>query len=245
MTKFKGDGLNLLELNYMIMQAYDFLELNRRFGCVVQIGGNDQWSNIIAGVELIRRVDKKQAYGMTFTLLERSDGTKMGKTMDGALWIDAGKTSPHEFYQYFRDLDDESVATTMKLLTFLPMEQIEELCAVEGAAMNRAKEVLAYEVTKIVHGEDAAQKAAGNRMDEKVVSAATFGDGMNILDLLVEIGLVPSKSEARRNVQQGGIMAGGAKITDVAHIVALADLSGGRIVVQKGKKQIVRVIIEG
>ena len=244
-TKFEGEGLNFLELNYMVMQAYDFLELNRRYGCTVQIGGNDQWSNIIAGVELIRRVDQKQAFGMTFTLLENSDGSKMGKTMGGAIWIDEAKTSPHEFYQYFRDIDDESVKKTMCLLTFLPMEQIEKLCAAEGAAMNHAKEVLAFEITKIVHGEEEARKAAGSREQEVALEMAVFGDGMNILDLLVETKLVPSKSEARRNVQQGGIVVGGIKIADPAHIVAMADFVDGGIVVQKGKKTIIRVVIKG
>ncbi|MCL2753863.1 MAG: tyrosine--tRNA ligase [Defluviitaleaceae bacterium] len=243
-TKFEGEGLNFLELNYQIMQAYDFLELNRRFGCIVQIGGNDQWSNIIAGVDLIRRVDQKQAFGMTFTLLEKSDGTKMGKTMGGAIWIDETKTSPHEFYQYFRNLDDESVKKTMCFLTFLPMEQIEELCAEAGEKMNRAKEVLAYEVTKIVHGEAEAEKAAGSRVVEVAVANDVFGNGMNILDLLVETKLTPSKSEARRNVQQGGIIVGGAKITDPSHIVSVSDFTDGGIIVQKGKKAIVRVVIE-
>ncbi|MCL2576240.1 MAG: tyrosine--tRNA ligase [Defluviitaleaceae bacterium] len=242
-TKFEGSGLNFLELNYQVMQAYDFLELNRRFNCKMQIGGNDQWTNIIAGVELVRRVDQKDVFGFTCNLLTKSDGTKMGKTMSGAIWIDVKKTTPHEFYQYFRDLDDASVKNTLKLLTFLPLEQIEELCAVEGEAMNRAKEVLAYEVTKIVHGEEAANQAQTS-IPSFEIDSMILADGINIVDLLVITDMLPSKGEARRNIQQGGITIGGQKIADHSHVVKLSHFENGEIIMQKGKKHFLRVVVK-
>ena len=236
-TKFEGSGLNFFELNYMIMQAYDFLELNRRYDCVLQTGGSDQWSNIVAGVDLIRRVEQKPAYGMTFNLLTRSDGTKMGKTLDGALWLDAKKTSPHDFYQYFRNLDDADIKNCLLMLTFVPTDEIENLCKETGQAMNRAKEVLAYEVTKIVHGEKVA-KAAKEGLEEFVIDKAGFGDGMNILDVLLVTKMAPSKSEARRNVNQGGVSINGEKISDIAYIANVAEF-----VLQKGKKKL-KIIVK-
>jgi len=246
-TKYEGSGLNFFELNYMIMQAYDFLELNRRRGCVMQTGGNDQWSNILAGVDLIRRVDKKSAYGMTFTLLPRADGQKMGKTMGGTVWLDAAKTSPYEFYQYFRNVQDSLVRQYLSLLTFLPMDEVERLSAAKGAEINAAKDVLAYEVTKTVHGKDeaqAAQAAAKSLFGDggtsgaptTEISRADFGEGMPIVDMMMLTGLVPSKSEARRTIQQGGLSVNGKKITDIGHIVKIEDFRGGEVVLQKGKK---------
>ncbi|MCL2169494.1 MAG: tyrosine--tRNA ligase [Defluviitaleaceae bacterium] len=237
-TKFEGSGLNFFELNYMVMQAYDFLELKRRHGCVLQVGGSDQWSNIVAGIDLIRRVEGELAFGMTFNLLTRFDGEKMGKTLGGALWLDAGKTSPHDFYQYLRDSADSDVHKYLCMLTFLPLEEINELCAVEGAALNRAKEVLAYEVTKIVHGEEAAKKA-GNRVQTVTMSKSEFGEGMTILDLLVWAKFAPSKSEARRAVQQGGASVDGEKVTDIGHVVTAHEF-----LLQKGKKDIVKIVVE-
>jgi len=246
-TKFEGSGLNFFELNYMIMQAYDFLELNRRYGCVMQTGGNDQWSNIIAGVDLIRRVESKSAYGMTFTLLPRSDGAKMGKTMGGTVWLDAQKTSPYEFYQYFRNVNDSVVRQYLSLLTFLPMEEVERLSAAKDAEVNASKEVLAYEVTKIVHGEEEAQKAkdtakslfSGGGTDgapSTEIPKVDLGEGMPIIDIMMLASLAPSKSEARRTIQQGGLSVDGKKITDTAHIVKPEDFVNGEIIVQKGKK---------
>ncbi len=210
-------GLSFFEFNYMIMQSYDFLELNRRYNCKMQLGGSDQWSNIIGGVELIRRMDKKDAYGLTFKLLTTSDGVKMGKTQKGAVWLDPEKTSPYEFYQYWRNVSDSDVEKCLALLTFLPMEEVKKLSSLEGSEINKAKEILAFEVTKIVHGEDEAKKAmeAARSLFEGGVSGGSipttnmeknkFQEGFNILDLLVELKLAPSKSEARRLVQQGGV----------------------------------------
>ncbi|MCL2854387.1 MAG: tyrosine--tRNA ligase [Defluviitaleaceae bacterium] len=240
-TKFEGSGLNFFELNYVVMQAYDFLELNRRFGCVVQAGGSDQWSNIVAGVDLIRRVDGKDAYGFTYNLLLKGDGQKMGKTTGGVTWLDANKTSPHDFYQYFRNTQDTVLRQYLCMLTFLPLEQIDELTATEGEALNKAKEVLAYEVTKIVHGKQIADEVSSVRIPNLALSKDIFGGGINILDLLVHAGLVPSKSEARRNVQQGGIMVDGKKIDDATHVVELSHFTDGGLIVQKGKKTFLKI----
>jgi len=254
-TKFEGSGLNFFELNYMIMQAYDFLELNRRYGAIMQTGGNDQWSNIIAGVELIRRVDGKPAYGMTFTLLPRSDGAKMGKTMGGTVWLDAEKTSPYEFYQYFRNVHDGVVRQYLSLLTFLPMDEVERLAAAEGAKINASKEVLAYEVTKIVHGEDEAKKARiaaktifeGGGTEGAPTTEIThdeLGEGISIIDIMMLAGLAPSKSEARRTMQQGGLTVNGKKMTDSGCVIVEEDFVDGEIFVQKGKKTFHKIIIK-
>ena len=253
-TKFEGSGLNFFELNYMVMQAYDFLELYRRFNCVMQTGGNDQWSNIIAGVDLIRRVEGKPAYGMTFALLPRSDGAKMGKTMGGTIWLDAEKTSPYEFYQYFRNVHDGVVKQYLSLLTFLPMEEVERLAAAKDAEINASKEVLAYEVTKIVHGEEEAQKARdaartlfGGGGTEGAptteISREALGDGMSVIDMMLLTGLAPSKSEARRTIQQGGLSVNGEKITDIDHTIKHENFTNGEIFVQKGKKNFHKVVI--
>jgi len=226
----------------MIMQAYDFLELHRRYGCVMQTGGNDQWSNIIAGVDLIRRVESKPAFGMTFTLLPRSDGAKMGKTMGGTIWLDPEKTSPYEFYQYFRNVHDGVVRQYLSLLTFLPMDEVEHLASADGAQINASKEVLAYEVTKIVHGEDEAKKAKDAAKSlfgggtEGAPTTKVSGEDLPVIDMMVQTGLAPSKSEARRTIQQGGLTINGEKITDIGRIITKNDFVDGEVVIQKGKK---------
>ncbi len=241
-------GLSFFEFNYMIMQSYDFLELNRRYGCKMQLGGSDQWSNIIGGVELIRRMDQKDAYGLTFKLLTTSDGIKMGKTQKGAVWLAPEKTSPYEFFQYWRNVADADVEKCLALLTFLPMEEVRKLGSLEGSEINKAKEILAYEVTKIVHGEEEAKKAKeaaialfsgganGGSIPTTNMDKAKFENGFNILDLLTEVKLAPSKSEARRLVQQGGIKVQEQKIDKIEHLVKLDDFSENKLIIQKGKK---------
>ncbi len=239
-------GLTFFEFNYMVMQSYDFLKLNQLYGCQMQLGGNDQWSNIIGGVELIRRKENKPAYGLTFKLLTTSEGIKMGKTMKGAVWLDPEKTSPYEFYQYWRNIEDVKVEECLGLLTFLPMEEVRRLGALEGAEINRAKEVLAYE---IVHGEEEAGKAqeaaralfiSGGRTDDMpttVYKKAELEAGKDILSLLVETKLAPTRSEARRLVQQGGVTVNEEKVTDVYQSFTAADLDGeGTLIIRKGKK---------
>ncbi len=242
-------GLTFFEFNYMVMQSYDFLKLNQLYGCQMQLGGNDQWSNIIGGVELIRRKENKPAYGLTFKLLTTSEGIKMGKTMKGAVWLDPEKTSPYEFYQYWRNIEDVKVEECLGLLTFLPMEEVRRLGALKGAEINRAKEVLAYEITKIVHGEEEAKKAqeaaralfvSGGRTDDMpttVYRKAELEAGKDILSLLVETKLAPTRTEARRLVQQGGVTVNEEKVTDVYRSFTAADLDGeGSLIIRKGKK---------
>ena len=241
-------GLSFFEFNYMIMQSYDFLELNRRYGCKMQLGGSDQWSNIIGGVELIRRMDQKEAYGLTFKLLTTSDGVKMGKTQKGAVWLDPKKTSPYEFYQYWRNVADSDVEKCLSLLTFLPMEEVRALGSLEGSEINKAKEILAYEVTNIVHGEEEAKKAqeasralfaggaSGGSIPTTNMDKDSFTDGLNILDALVSLKLAPSKSEARRLVTQGGIKVNDVKIDDINHSLTLNDFTDNKLLIQKGKK---------
>ncbi len=249
------DGLNFLEFNYMIMQAYDFLELYKRYNCKMQLGGNDQWSNIIAGVNLVRKSEQAQVYGLTFKLLTTSEGKKMGKTESGAIWIDPDKTSPYEFYQYFRNVLDADVANCLALLTFLPMEEVRRLSALEGADINKAKEILAYEVTKIVHGEVAAngaQEAAkalfggGGATDDM----PTFGvdqtrvkEGVVLLDILLEAGFIPSRSEGRRLIEQSGLMMGEEKVTGFDRRLTAEDFSDGVVLVKKGKKNYLKLTI--
>lgn len=240
-------GLTFLEFNYMIMQSYDFYVLYKEHNCKMQLGGNDQWSNILAGTELIRRKEGGQAYGMTFTLLTTSDGKKMGKTEKGALWLDPEKTSPYEFYQYWRNVDDADVKKCLSLLTFLPMDEVEKLASLEGSEINRAKEVLAFEVTKIVHGQEEADKA--QKLAQNLFVGAGESENMpttemtvqevkekTILELLVDAKLAPSKSEARRLVTQGGIQIDGEKISDIHYKIPVDELEGDHIVVKKGKK---------
>ena len=254
-------GLSFLEFNYMIMQAYDFYELYKRYDVKLQCGGDDQWSNILAGTELIRKktvVDETggdNAYGMTFKLLLTSEGKKMGKTQAGAVWLDPEKTSPYEFYQYWRNIDDADVINCLRMLTFLPLAQIEEMADWQGAQLNRAKEMLAHEITALVHGVEEAQKAgetarqifsggAAADMQTVELAAEDFTDGaIDILNLLLKAGLCPSKSEARRAVEQGGVEAGGEKIKEIGHSFSKEALAGDGLVLRRGKKSFVRVKI--
>lgn len=248
-------GLSFLEFNYMIMQSYDFLELERRFGCQIQLGGNDQWSNIISGVDLVRRMDNKQVYGLTFKLLLTSDGKKMGKTEKGAVWIDPNKTTPYELFQYLRNIEDADVENCLRLLTFLPMDEVKRLASLEGSGINQAKEVLAYEFTKIVHGEEEANKAleaaralfCGGTNSENIPStqmdSVKFEAGMGLLDLLLELGLIPSKAEGRRLIQQNGIAVQDVTVTDVNTVITLESFTDNSLMIRKGKKVFHRVQI--
>ena len=241
-------GLTFLEFNYMLLQAYDFYVLHKDYGCKMQFGGNDQWSNIIAGAELVRRKDAQTVYGMTFSLLTTSEGIKMGKTAKGALWLDPEKTSPYEFYQYWRNVADADVEKCLAMLTFLPMDEVHRLGALEGSEINKAKEILAYEVTSMVHSKEEADKAqeasralfAGGVKTDDIpsvdLSRDALGDGMEILTLLDAAGLIPSRSEGRRLVQQGGIEVDGNKITDIKALITPADFKDDAIIVKKGKK---------
>lgn len=251
-------GLSFFEMNYMIMQSYDFLVLNRKYGCQMQLGGDDQWSNMIGGVELIRRADGKDAYAMTVTLLTTSEGKKMGKTEKGALWLDPEKTSPYEFYQYWRNVDDADVIRCLKILTFLPLEEIEELAKLEGSGLNRAKEILAFEVTKLIHGEEEAKKAqsaakalfgAGSdseHMPSTALKEDDFTDGViGVLDLLVKTKLAPSKGEARRLVNQGGIALDDEKVSDATLTIAKESIvAKGQMIIKKGKKVFHKVMVQ-
>ena len=241
-------GLSFLEFNYMIMQSYDFYALYQKYGCNLQFGGDDQWSNMIGGMELIRRKLGKEANAMTITLLTNSEGKKMGKTQKGAVWLDAEKTTPYEFYQYWRNVDDGDVIKCMKLLTFIPMSEINEYAKLEGAELNKAKEVLAYSLTELVHGKEEADKAqaaakalfAGGSDDSNMptttVEDADFEDGkVTVLSLMIKAGMIKSNGEGRRLIQQGGISVNDEKITDVFTAVSKDDLING-IVVKKGKK---------
>lgn len=241
-------GLTFFEFNYMLMQSYDFWKLNKMHGCTLEMGGNDQWSNIIGGVELIRRKENKPAYGLTFKLLTTSEGIKMGKTMKGAVWLDSEKTSPYEFYQYWRNIEDVKVEECLGLLTFLPMDEVRRLGALEGAEINKAKEVLAYEITKIVHGEEEAEKAqeaaravfaSGGKSENMPTSEyeqAVFED-MDILSILVDTKLAKNRSEARRLVTQGGVSANDVKITEIDKKFTKDDFDDeGSLIIKKGKK---------
>ena len=246
-------GLSFLEFNYMLMQAYDFLELQRHHNCIMQLGGDDQWSNIIAGVDLIRRKEAKPAYGLTFTLLTTSEGKKMGKTEKGALWLDAEKTSPYDFFQYWRNVADADVEKCLALLTFLPMEEVRRLGALRDAAINEAKTVLAFEVTKLVHGEEqalqakqAAQALFGGGGDlENVPTASVEASviGQKLIDVLVAAAILPSKSEGRRLVAQGGLTIGETKVTDVDLLLSSAHFQDGSVLIRRGKKQYHRLLL--
>ncbi|MGL4791890.1 MAG: tyrosine--tRNA ligase [Anaerotignaceae bacterium] len=241
-------GLSFLEFNYMLMQANDFLELHKDYNCTMQFGGNDQWSNIIAGVDLIRRKESKPAYGMTFKLLTNSEGNKMGKTEKGAVWLDPEKTTPYEFYQYWRNVGDNDVKKCLALLTFLPMEEVNRLGALEGSEINKAKEVLAFELTKIVHNEEEATKAQqaakalfgggakGGSIPETQVKEADLGEGMDILSILTLTGLCASRAEGRRLIQQNGLKLNENKVESVDLVVKAGDFTEGKIMLQKGKK---------
>ena len=247
-------GLSFLEFNYMIMQSYDFYYLYQKYGCNMQFGGNDQWSNMLGGTELIRRKLGRDAHAMTITLLLNSEGKKMGKTASGAVWLDPNKTTPYDFYQYWRNVEDADVLKCIRMLTFLPIEQIKEMDTWEGSRLNTAKEILAYELTKLVHGEEEAEKAqasakalfgAGDSADIPTVTltAADLTDGnIDILTLLVKAGLVPSKSEARRAVEQGGVTADGEKVTDIRAIYSSDALAAG-VTLRRGKKAFKKVVL--
>ena len=250
-------GLSFLEFNYMIMQSYDFYYLFKEYGCNMQFGGDDQWSNMLGGTELIRKKLGKDAYAMTITLLTDSQGNKMGKTAGNAVWLDANKTSPYEFYQYWRNVDDADVLKCIKMLTFLPLEQIDEMSKWQGAELNKAKEILAYELTKMVHGEEEAVKAqdtarklfsnggAAADMPTTELSEADLTDGaIDILTLLQVSGLCPSKSEARRAVQQGGVEADGEKVNEFAKSFTADELKGDGIVIRRGKKNYRKIVVK-
>ncbi|MCL1803134.1 MAG: tyrosine--tRNA ligase [Eubacteriaceae bacterium] len=249
-----AEGLTFLEFNYMIMQAYDFYVLHEKHNCKIQLGGSDQWSNIIAGVELIRRKKSQDAYGMTFTLLVNSEGNKMGKTASGAVWLDPEKTSPYELYQYWRNVGDSEVENCLALLTFIPMEEVRELGSLEGEMINAAKERLAFEVTKLVHGQEsaeAAQKTAkdifGLTGESSDMPSATLDAGIigsDVASLLVACGLASSKSEARRLIEQGGIRINSEKAADPAQIVQPKDFEQGYAILQKGKRVFIRALLK-
>ena len=243
-------GLSFLEFNYMIMQSYDFYALYQRYGCNMQFGGDDQWSNMLGGTELIRRKLGKDAYAMTINLLLNSEGKKMGKTQSGAVWLSAEKTSPYEFYQYWRNIDDADVVKCLKMLTFLSLEEIEELAKLEGSEINKAKEILAYELTTMIHGKEEADKAQEaaralfgskqntDNMPATALSADDFTDGgIAILELLSKCGLIPSKKEGRRLIEQGGISVDDEKVTDVLATVPKSAFEKGHVIIKKGKKK--------
>ena len=250
-------GLSFLEFNYMIMQSYDFYALYQKYGCNMQFGGDDQWSNMLGGTELIRRKLGKDAYAMTINLLLNSEGKKMGKTQSGAVWLDAEKTSPYDFYQYWRNVDDADVIKCLKMLTFLPLEEIDELAKLQGSELNKAKEILAHELTELIHGKEEADKA-------QEAARALFGKGQNtdnmpsteltsddltdgeigILDLLSKCGLIPSKKEGRRLIEQGGITLNDEKVNDVYKKLTSADFTEGFAVIKKGKKVFHKAILK-
>ena len=249
-------GLSFLEFNYMIMQSYDFYELYKRYGCNMQFGGDDQWSNMLGGTELIRRKLNKDAYAMTITLLLNSEGKKMGKTQSGAVWLDPNKTSPFDFYQYWRNVADADVLKCLRMLTFLPLEQVDEMDKWEGSQLNQAKEILAYELTGLVHGEEEAKKAqngaralfsSGNAADMPTVELAEedFKDGaVDILTLLTVSGLAKSRSDGRKNVEQGGVSIDGEKITDIHYTMPREAFEKDGVVLKRGKKSFKKICLK-
>ena len=251
-------GLSFLEFNYMIMQSYDFYMLYQKYGCNMQFGGDDQWSNMLGGTELIRRKLGKDAYAMTITLLLNSEGKKMGKTQSGAVWLDPNKTSPFDFYQYWRNVDDADVIKCMKLLTFLPLEEIQEMEKWEGSQLNKAKEILAFQLTELVHGTEEAKKAeagakalfAGGADTEHMptteLAAEDFDEEGNIdlISLLVKSALVTTRSEGRRAIEQGGVSVNGEKVTDIRHVLSKDALTGDGIVLKRGKKKFNKVFVK-
>jgi tyrosyl-tRNA synthetase len=249
-------GLSFIEFNYMLLQAYDYLVLNRRYGCRLQMGGDDQWSNILAGADLIRRLERQEVYGLTIPLITTASGKKMGKTEAGSVWLDAERTSPYDFYQYWRNVEDDDVGRFLAMFTFLPMTEVQELSRLQGADINRAKQVLAFEVTKIVHGESEAIKAesAANALfggggaltgaPSSEITRQQLRQGVNILDLLASTDLFVSKSDARRNVQQGGVYLNGERVDDIDLLVNEDHVRQGQLELRKGKKHyhLVKVI---
>ena len=250
-------GLSFLEFNYMIMQSYDFYYMFQHYGCNMQFGGNDQWSNMLGGTELIRRKLGKDAHAMTITLLLNSEGKKMGKTAAGAVWLDPNKTSPYDFYQYWRNIDDADVLKCIRMLTFLPLEQIDEMDKWEGSQLNRAKEILAYELTALVHGKEEAEKAqdaakalfggGGNKenMPTSTLQEKDFEDGqIGAISLLVSCGLAPSRGEARRLIQQGGVVVNDEKVTDIDQKWGAEAFQGEGVIIRKGKKVFHRAVLQ-
>ena len=261
-------GLTFFEFNYMLMQAYDFYVMNQKYGCKVEMGGDDQWSNILAGADLIRRKKieespngeipaKDPAFGLTFTLLTTSDGKKMGKTMKGAVWLDPKKTTPYEFYQYWRNIEDANVEKCLGLLTFLPMDEVRRLGALEGAEINKAKEILAYEITKTVHGEEEAKKAqeaartvfasggVSENMPGITYTKAQFDEGIDLISVLVDTKLSSGRGDARRTIEQGGVKINDEKVADIARKLIEDDVKDGAIIIRKGKKSVYKIEIKG
>ena len=250
-------GLSFLEFNYMIMQSYDFYRLFQDYGCNMQFGGDDQWSNMLGGTELIRKKLGKNAYAMTITLLLNSEGKKMGKTQKGAVWLDPEKTSPYEFYQYWRNVADDDVLKCIRMLTFLPLEEIDKMSTWEGSQLNTAKEILAFELTKLVHGEEEALKAqtaakalfgAGGdleNMPSTVLSKEDFVDSsISVIDVMLKAGIIKSKGEGRRLIEQGGVSLDDKKVTDFAAVISVSDFEKGHVILKKGKKVFVKLVIE-
>ncbi|MBC8584214.1 tyrosine--tRNA ligase [Youxingia wuxianensis] len=250
-------GLSFMEFNYMLMQSYDFLYLYQNYGCKIELGGDDQWSNIINGADLTRRVTGQEVYGMTFTLLTTKEGKKMGKTESGAVWLDPEKTSPYEFFQYWRNVADDDVINCLKLLTYLPIEEIEGMEKWEGSQLNKAKEILAYEITKMVHGKENADKAletakalfgAGAQSDDMPSTHLAGGDladgEISVIDLLVKAGIAPSKGEGRRLIQQGGISVDDVKVLDITEKLSLNNFEKGYVIIRKGKKVYHKVLLD-
>ena len=237
-------GLTFFELGYMLMQSYDFLHLYNTYGCKLEIGGNDQWSNIIGGVELIRKIGKSDSFGLTFKLLTTKEGKKMGKTEKGALWLDSSKVSPYEFYQYWRNIEDESVETVLSLLTFMPMEKVKELCSYKDERINEAKKIAAFEITKLIHGEEEAKKAeeasnalfTGNGSIENMPSTKLDNPYTSLVDIIVLTNIAPSKGQARKLIEQGGISLNDNKISDINYVLSDKDYSEGYAILKKGKK---------
>lgn len=250
------DGLTFFEFSYMLMQSYDYLKLYRDYGCKLQMGGSDQWSNILGGYDLVRKLENDKVYGMTFKLLTTADGIKMGKSMKGAVWLDEEKTSPYDLFQYMRNIDDRDVEKFLLMLTFLPIEECKEYGRLEGAEINKGKERLAYEVTKLVHGEEKAKQAlesarslfkdgaTDENMPTVEIDKAVFEEGIGILNLLTEAELTKSNGEGRRLVQQNGISINGVKATDIKRVITMDDFENDEIIIQKGKKVYQRIIIK-
>jgi tyrosyl-tRNA synthetase len=257
-SRLEDKGLSFIEFNYQLLQAYDFLTLHRQYGCVLQIGGDDQWSNILAGADLIRRIEQKEAYALTFPLLTTAAGTKMGKTAAGAVWLDPARTSVFDFYQYFVNVDDRDVARLLRLFTFLPMAELQKLSALEGAELRVAKQTLAFEVTSIVHGAEAAETAqraaraafggaedgAGADVPTHAVSRDELAAGLKVVDLLAAAGLAASKSAARRLVAQGGVRLGNRKVDSLDDVVATDELTGEGVLLHAGKKHLRRIVLK-
>ena len=244
--------INFFEMSYMLMQSYDFLYLYNKYGCKLQMGGNDQWSNIIGGVELIRKIGKEDSFGLTFKLLTTKEGKKMGKTEKGALWLDPKKTSPYEFYQYWRNIEDSSVETVLKMLTFLPIEQINELSNLKDEKINEAKKVAAFEITKLIHGEEEAKKAeeasnalfSGNGSIENMPSTTIDNYNISLVDSLVLVNIAPSKAQAKTLIVQGGISLNDEKITDINYMLSKNDFKENFAIIKKGKKIFHRLILK-